>query len=168
MILTNDKDLADEARHLTTTAKKPHAWAFDHDRLGFNYRMPNINAALGHAQITRLNDFVAQKRLLAERYKTAFEGCKGASFFEAPSHSASNYWLNAILLSPEFAEQQYAMLEEFNAHQIMARPIWTPLNRLEIYKNAPCAKLPVTKDIAARLINLPSSPFLVESPHGKN
>ncbi|MBZ0217781.1 MAG: LegC family aminotransferase [Fimbriimonadaceae bacterium] len=168
MILTNDKNLADEARHLTTTAKKPHAWAFDHDRLGFNYRMPNINAALGHAQITRLGDFVAKKRLLAERYKTAFAGCEGASFFEAPAHSVSNYWLNAILLNPKHAELQTAILEEFNAHQIMARPIWTPLNRLAIYQDAPCAKLPVTNDIATRLINLPSSPFLAEPPSGEN
>lgn len=160
MILTTDDQYARRARHLTTTAKITHAWAFDHDEVGYNYRLPNINAALGCAQIERLPDMVAAKRALADRYLQVFEHVSGACIFREPSGAASNYWLNTLVLDREFSDKRDALLSMLHADGIQARPLWTPLHLLPMYRDCPRAPLPVAEDMFTRCINLPSSPFL--------
>ena len=157
-VLTDDEGLADRAKHLTTTAKLPHRWAFDHDAVGFNYRLPNINAALGCAQLERLDEFVALKRTLAARYAAALAGVAGARFLAEPPDCRSNYWLNAVLLDDP-ADRDRA-LAALNDAGFAARPCWTPMHRLPMYAGCPRDGLAVAEDIAARLVNLPSSPAL--------
>lgn len=156
-IVTNDPDLAARAKHLTTTAKVPHAWAFHHDEIGYNYRMPNLNAALGVAQLAQLGTRVAQKRALAERYLAAFADLDGISGFAEREGTRSNYWLNTILLEPETADARDTVLRVLNDGGFMARPVWEPLHTLDIYCECPSAALPVTKSLASRIINVPSS-----------
>lgn len=159
-ILTNDDRLAALAKHLTTTAKKPHPFAFDHDMTGFNYRMPNINAALGLAQMERLDEFVARKRSLAKRYQDAFKGIEGVDFFHEPPGRRSNYWLNALLLSPENKGLLDEALKAANGAGYMVRPAWTPMHFLPMYKDCPRMNLDTAEDIHKRLINIPSSASL--------
>lgn len=161
-VVTNDKALARRAKHLATTAKQPHAWRFDHDEIGFNYRMPNLNAALGCAQLAQLDGFLARKRRLAKRYSEGFTGFGGLSPLVEPSYAKSNYWLNAVVLDPELAPARDQILSLANAAGLMCRPVWTPMHRLAIYNDCPRAPLPVTEDIEARLINIPSSAKLGE------
>lgn len=154
-VLTGDAELARRARHLSTTAKLPHAWAYDHDELGHNYRLPNLNAALGCAQLGQLPGFVADKRRLAERYARAFAAVPGVRFFTEPAGTRSNYWLNALVLDdPADLEP---LLARSNAAGFGTRPAWRPLADLPMYVTAPRMDLSVTEDMAARLINLPSS-----------
>jgi perosamine synthetase len=160
-VLTNDEKLAKLAKHITTTAKVPHQWTYAHDLIGFNYRMPNINAALGCAQLESLNDFVSQKRILAEKYKEAFKNINGVHFFTEPSFSKSNYWLNAIILDESLSNQRDQILTITNQSGIMTRPAWTLMHELTIYKDCPkMENLAVSKKIETCLINIPSSPFL--------
>ncbi len=156
-IVTDDQVLAREAKHLTTTAKTPHQWAFHHDAIGYNYRLPNINAALGVAQLAQLDERVAQKRTLAQAYIDAFAGHPDISVFSEPAGARSNYWLNALVLEPHAVAARDTLLETLNAAGLMARPVWEPMHRLEIYADAPRAALPVTEDLAARIVNIPSS-----------
>lgn len=156
-VVTDDPDLAKRAKHLSTTAKVPHKWAFHHDEIGYNYRMPNLNAALGVAQLAQLGTRLAQKRALAQRYIDAFAGAEGvAAFAECPG-TKSNYWLNTLVLSPEMAPARDTVLEALNGAGLMARPVWEPLHTLAIYADCPRAALPVTADLAARIVNVPSS-----------
>jgi perosamine synthetase len=157
-VLTDDEGLADRVKHLTTTAKRPHAWAFDHDETGFNYRLPNVNAALGCAQLEQLPDMLADKRRLAARYLAAFEDWPGARVIVEPPGAASNYWLNALALDDPADREP--LLEAANAAGVMTRPVWTLMPDLPMHRGAPCAPLPVARDIAARLINVPSSAAL--------
>lgn len=159
-IVTNDAEIARRAKHLTTTAKKPHAYVFDHDEIGYNYRMPNINAAVGCAQLERLRDFVERKRRLAELYAAAFKGVPGVTFFREPEGARSNYWLNAILLDEAYAGQRDALLEACIARGIHCRPTWTPMHKLPMYAASPRMDLSGCEAISRRLINLPSSPAL--------
>lgn len=152
-ILTSNPDIARRARHLTTTAKQPHRWRFTHDEVGYNFRMPNINAALGCAQLERLPEFVTYKRDLADRYRRRFRDI-GIDFQNEPSNSKAMYWLCAILMKDE-AERD-ALLEFSNARGVMTRPIWDPLHELPMYCGSPRGDLPVTMDIARRLVNIPS------------
>lgn len=161
-ILTNDEALGARAKHLTTTARVAHRWNFVHDEMGYNYRMPNLNAALGCAQLERLDDMLARKRVLAERYAAAFAEVAGATVLPEPEGTQSNYWLNAILLSPEAAGARDAVLDALNSAGLMARPVWTLMHRLPMYATAPRADLSVAEDLEARVINLPSSPILVD------
>lgn len=155
-ILTNDDALGDLAKHITTTAKLPHKWEYVHDMVGFNYRMPNLNAALGCAQMEQLPGFLQKKRTLAERYIKAFAGVAGVSFAAEPADCVSNYWLNAILLDrPDMALRE-DILEKTNAAGFMTRPAWRLMNRLPMYAGAPRMDLSVADDIEARLINIPS------------
>ena len=163
MILTDDDAYARRVRHLTTTAKKPHAWSFDHDEVGYNYRMPNLNAALGCAQMEKLPEFLAAKRRLAARYLDTFEGVAGARIFREPEGARGNYWLNTLILDGEFAGARDRLLGEFHAHGIRSRPLWTPMHMLPMYRDCPHARLDVAEGMAARVINLPSSPFLAAS-----
>ncbi len=159
-ILTNDGDLARAARHLTTTAKMPHAWEFVHDQVGFNYRMPNVNAAIGCAQLERLDDFVARKRRLAQAYQAALDGIAGVRVFTEPDFARSNYWLNLLLLDPEVAHCRDALLALCHERGLGARPAWTPMHRLAMYAGDARMDLTVADDLYARLVNLPSSPRL--------
>lgn len=154
-LLTRDPSLADRARHLTTTAKVPHPWAFEHDAVGYNYRLPNLNAALGLAQLERLESMVQRKRALAHRYQRALASIPGVSMFSEPPGARSNYWLNLLeLQAPELRDQ---LLMATHEAQILTRPFWTPMHRLGIYRSAPSMSLPVTESLAARGVCLPSS-----------
>lgn len=159
-IVTDDEALARRARHLTTTAKQPHAWAFLHDRTGWNYRLPNLNAALGLAQLEQLDRFVAAKRALARRYAEAFAGVQGLCCVEEPVGTTSNYWLNAILLDDDSGAARDAVLKAAHASGYLARPAWTPMHQLPMFRDCPRSDLSVAESIARRLINLPSSAVL--------
>jgi len=156
-ILTNDPSIADRAKHLSTTAKIPHKWEYSHDEIGYNYRMPNINAALGCAQIENLPYFIKEKRNLAERYRRAFENIQGIHFFIEPVHAQSNYWLNTILLEQGFEYERNTVLQTLNDNGIQARPVWNLLHKLPMYKTCPKTDLTTAKSLEARLINIPSS-----------
>ena len=155
MILTDDDGLATRARHLTTTAKQPHPWAYFHDEVGYNYRLPNLNAAFGCAQLERLPLLLADKRQLASEYAVALADL-GVPLVAEPTGCVSNYWLCAMLLSGP-AERD-AFLAEAVAAGIQCRPTWAPLHRLPMYTESPRRSLPITEEIADRLVNLPSTP----------
>lgn len=159
-ILTNEDELAQIASHITKTAKIPHPWAYYHDRVGYNYRLTNINAALGCAQMEQLPAFLEKKRNLAERYRIAFHGIEGVRFFNEPSFAKSNYWLNAILLDDGGFEARDAVLEQAHQEGILARPAWTLMHKLPMYKDCPKMDVTIAEDIEKRLVNLPSSTFL--------
>ena len=159
-ILTNDDELAKVARHLTTTAKQPHKWEYRHDRVGFNYRLPNVNAAMGCAQLEQLPGFLDHKRKLAKAYETAFAEIAGVRFFTEPDFATSNYWLNALLLDSDVADSRDDVLGLTNDAGFMTRPAWTPMHELPMYAENPRMDLSVAEDLARRLINIPSSPGL--------
>jgi len=156
-ILTNDEELGRRAKHITTTAKLPHKWAFVHDEVGFNYRLPNLNAALGCAQLKQLDGFLASKRRLAAAYQRAFAGVPGVQFSREPEGTTSNYWLNAILLDEAHADLRDEVLTALNASGFGARPTWTLMHRLPMFAACPRGDLRVAESIERRLINLPSS-----------
>jgi perosamine synthetase len=156
-ILTNDEELGRRAKHITTTAKLPHKWAFVHDEIGFNYRLPNLNAALGCAQLEQLDGFLASKRRLAAAYDRAFAGVPGVAFAREPEGTTSNYWLNAILLDEAHAGQRDKVLAALNDSGFGARPAWTLMHRLPMFAASPRGDLSVAESIERRLINLPSS-----------
>jgi len=161
-IITNDKGLAQKAKHLTTTAKRPHKWAFFHDETGYNFRMPNLNAALGVAQLEQLDGFIKNKRSLALKYQRVFESVKGVSFFREPLDCKSNYWLNVLLLNNDSKHLRDNILKLTNDNGFMTRPVWEPMHTLPMYSECPRMDLSRTDNIANRLINIPSSPFLNE------
>ncbi|MHB0768704.1 LegC family aminotransferase [Bradyrhizobium sp. 5.13L] len=156
-ILTNDEELGRRAKHLTTTAKLPHKWAFIHDEIGFNYRLPNLNAALGCAQLEQLDGFLASKRKLAAAYQSAFADVPGVQFSREPKGTTSNYWLNAILLNEANAGQRDNVLAALNEAGFGARPAWTLMHRLPMFAQNPRGDLSAAESIERRLINLPSS-----------
>ena len=153
-IVTDDEHAGRMAKHLTTQAKVPHPWEFVHDEVGYNYRLPNLNAALACAQLEQLEDFVNDKRALASEYKTFFES-KGLDFVSEPEGARSNYWLNAILL-PDRSTRN-AFLEYSNARQIMTRPAWTLMTDLPMFKHCIAANIDQARNIESRLVNIPSS-----------
>jgi perosamine synthetase len=159
-IITNDESLGKLAKHLTSTAKIPHRWEYRHDYIGYNYRLPNINAALGCAQMEQLPGFLTRKRDLAEKYKKAFEGIEGIQVFTEPDFAKSNYWLNVLLLSERFSNNRDDLLEETNNLGIMTRPVWTPMHKLTMFKDSPKMDLSVAESLEQRLINIPSSAIL--------
>jgi len=160
-ILTNDLELGARAKHLTTTAKQPHRWAFNHDEVGYNYRLPNLNAALGCAQLEQLPQFLAEKRRLFEAYRDRFAGVEGVRLVAEPAGCRSNYWLQALLLDDAQADQRDAVLTATNAAGQMTRPVWTLMHRLPPYAQAPRAALSVAESLERRLINIPSSAGLI-------
>lgn len=162
-ILTNDEELGRLAEHLTTTAREDHPWEITHDRVGYNYRLPNINAALGCAQLEELPRFLEQKRRLARRYQEAFAPVNGLAFFTEPEHADSNYWLNVILLDEREEGRRDELLETTNRNGIQTRPAWTLMHRLPMFKDCPRMDLGTAEGIARRLINLPSSALLGET-----
>ena len=159
-ILTNDDAIARRAKHLTTTARIPAGYEFIHDEIGYNYRMPNLNAALGVAQLEQLPDFVARKRRLAARYADAFRNMPGVKFFTEAPFAESNYWLNALLLDDADPVARNKLLDFLNASGIGARPVWRLMHELPIYAECPRMELAVASDLAARIVNIPSSAFL--------
>lgn len=156
-ILTNDEDIGNRAKHITTTAKLPHKWAFVHDEIGFNYRLPNLNSALGCAQLEQLDGFLKNKRLLAATYDRVFADVPGVRFVREPAGTTSNYWLNAILLDEAHASSRDELLTALNDAGFGARPVWTLMHRLPMYAGSPRGDLKVAESIERRLINLPSS-----------
>ena len=153
-IMTDDKDIARKAKHLTTTAKKSHPWLFLHDKVGYNYRLPNLNAALGCGQMEQLPTYVESKRKLASLYQHWFNQ-REVEFIMEPRAAISNYWLNAILL--ENRSERDCFLQYMNDRGIMTRPMWTPLHTLPMYKNCLRGPLQMTEHIEDRLVNIPSS-----------
>jgi perosamine synthetase len=159
-ILTNDPALARRAKHLTTTAKVPHRWEFIHDEVGYNYRMPNLNAALGCAQLESLPGFLLNKRLLFNRYSDAFQDISGVEVFAEPDGCQSNYWLQTLVLDPKLAGQRDAILQATNDAGFATRPVWTLMHEISPYVSCPRMKVPVAESLSSRLINIPSSPHL--------
>ena len=156
MLLFQDEELGKFAKHITTQAKVPHRWAFVHDHIGYNYRMPNINAALGCAQLEQIDRFLESKRATAQAYIDYFAGePHGVRFMKEPDGTRSNYWLNAVLLPDH--ESQQAFLQFTNDHGVMTRPVWELMNRLDMFKDAQTDGLKNTAYLADRIVNIPSS-----------
>ena len=153
--MTNDEGLADRAKYLTTTAKVPHRWEFEHDEIGYNYRMPNLNAALACAQLKQLDRILADKRELAIEYKNFFSDVDWADYVDEPEGCKSNFWLNAIVLADGTSRDQF--LEVSNVSGIMTRPIWKLMNKLEMYSHCQCGPLDNSKWLEQRVVNIPSS-----------
>lgn len=168
MLLFQDEELAKKAKHLTTQAKVPHAWEFVHDEIGYNYRMPNINAALGLAQIEQLPMFLESKRQLAHAYSEFFKNLTESTpqrlnkstiqYIKEPTNSTANYWLNCILLPNR--QQRDEFLEYTNENGVMTRPVWELMNRLPTFTDSECGELINAKWITDRLVNLPSSTII--------
>jgi len=156
-ILTNDADLAQRIRHLATTAKIPHDYEYIHDVVAFNYRMPNINAALGCAQLSRLDDFLSAKRILAKKYAEGFSSAKSMQLVAEPHGTTSNYWLNTIRLNKPDLSLRDELLVAARASGYMCRPAWNLLHTLPMHESSPRAKLPVAQNLWQSLINIPSS-----------
>jgi len=156
-ILTNDLALGRRAKHLTTTARTPHRWNFLHDEVGYNYRLPNLNAALGCAQLEQLPAMLERKRALAARYEKAFAGVAGLRFLTEPPGTTSNYWLNAIVLDDAAGQRRDALLAALNDAGYMSRPVWTLMHKLPMYSACPRMDLPVAERLEACVLNLPSS-----------
>ena len=159
-ILTNNSDLARHAKHLTTTAKLPHAWEFLHDEIGYNYRMPNINAALGCAQLEQLPGKLESKRNLFKKYQHAFANVQGVRLLSEPKNCHSNYWLQTLLLDESWAANRDLVLEATNNAGLMTRPAWVLINMLEPFNDSPSADLSTAQSLSRRIINIPSSPGL--------
>lgn len=159
-ILTNDAILAKKAKHLTTTAKIPHRWNFDHDVLGFNYRMPNLNAALGVAQLEQLPVFLKAQRCLFNKYQSSFKNIDGVQLFEEPTGCKSNYWLQTLILDEKNIEHRDALLEETNNVGIMTRPVWKLMSELSYFQNSPKMNLDTAQSLSKRIVNIPSSASL--------
>lgn len=154
VIVTNDETLAKQAKHLSTQAKTPHAWEYHHDEIGYNYRMPNLNAALGLAQLEQLDQFLEKKRNLAQAYKTFFEK-QGIKTFEERTDEKSNYWLNAIIL--ESLEERDLFLKEMNDAGVMIRPIWQLMTKLPMFQDCPRVNLENAEYLEDRVVNIASS-----------
>jgi perosamine synthetase len=157
MILTNDEELAKRARHITTTAKIPHRWEFDHDEVGYNYRMTNVNAAIGVAQMENFDRYIESKRSIANAYNEFFKESE-ITFFSERDFCKSNYWLNVIILKDRSSRDE--ILEVTNSNGVMTRPIWKLMSKLRMYDNCPTANLENALWLEDRVINLPSSPIL--------
>lgn len=156
-ILTNNEALADYAKHLTTTAKIPHKWEYVHDEIGYNYRMPNINAALGCAQLEKVSQFVDSKRQLQSFYKKLVKNLPGVHLFEEPEHTQSNYWLQTLVL--DSSNERDDVLAYLNNNGVMSRPIWQPMHYLGMYKDCPRSDLSIIEDLNKRIVNVPSTPL---------
>lgn len=154
ILLFQDEELASYAKHITTQAKVPHKWEFIHDEIGYNYRMPNINAALGCAQLEQIDSILKNKRETATAYRDFFSSIVDVEFFEEPKDCSSNFWFNTIIVKNK--EQRDEILEYTNSNGVMTRPIWELMNRLSMFKNCETAGLQNSQWLADRIINLPS------------
>ena len=159
-VLTNDPKLEQQIRYLATTARSSHKWEFVHDEIGYNFRMPALNASLLSPQLDRLNLTMEKKRSLAEAYQANFADFEGGYILKKSEHAEPNYWLNCLVLNDEALRYKNHILEQLHEAGILARPVWLPLHRQSPYRKAPKSNLDVTTKIFPRLITLPSSPFL--------
>ncbi|WP_342600364.1 LegC family aminotransferase [Psychrobacillus sp. FSL H8-0483] len=155
-ILTDDEELANYAKHITTTAKVPHRWEYEHDEIGYNYRLPNINAALGCAQLEKMPEFIEQKRLLTACFEELVAPLEGVTLFKEPEHTTSNYWLQTLILDDTLKRDE--VLTFLNENGVMSRPIWTPMHELKLYAQMPKADLSTTERLNQKIINIPSTP----------
>jgi len=165
VILTNDFDLARQAKHISSTAKLIHQWEFRHDKIGYNYRMPNINAALGCAQLEQLGVKLQKKRKLFQLYSKSFSHVKGVKLMAEPSKCSSNYWLQTLLLDTQYAPLRDHILKKTNDVGVMTRPAWILINQLPPFLNCPAMNLDGAKSLVERIINIPSSPDLIGDIH---
>ncbi len=154
MILTDDEEFSLKARHITTTGKIPHAWEYIHDEIAFNYRMPNVNAAIGFAQIEKIDEYIENKRNTAKSYFNFFSDSE-IKFITEPRNSRSNYWLNSILLKD--LNERNKFLELSNLGGVTTRPIWRLINKLDMYRNCQTGNLENASWLEERVINIPSS-----------
>ncbi|MFO8049186.1 MAG: DegT/DnrJ/EryC1/StrS family aminotransferase, partial [Desulfosudaceae bacterium] len=154
-IVTDEEEFARRAKHLTTTAKIPHSYFYGHDTLGYNYRLPNLNAALACAQLENLEFFLANKRELAGLYSSFFAGHPTIKYMPEPEGSRSNYWLNTVLLPDK--ESRDTFLEETNQAKVLTRPAWNLLNTLPMCRECQTDGIKNARWLGARLVNLPSS-----------
>lgn len=167
-ILTNDQHLAKLAKHLTTTAKLPHLWEYEHDQVGYNYRLPNINAAIGCAQLEKISEFLNKKRKLAEKYASILSTIDEVQLITEPHYAKSNYWLNAMVLNKNLSNyhdndnNKNDILKLLCEHKIMVRPLWNLQHTLKMFKDSPCMPTPIAESLSKRLIKLPSSPHLID------
>lgn len=159
-VVTRDEVLFQRLKHLTTTAKRPHPWAFVHDEVGYNYRMPNINAALGCAQLEQLSLFLDAKRALATEYIRTFSGLKGVNILSEPANTQSNYWLVTLVAERSSEVWLEETLSALHQSGLLCRPIWRPAHQLPMYGACPRDDLSCTDSLAYRIINLPSSVHL--------
>jgi perosamine synthetase len=156
-VVMNDEALFHRIKHITSTAKVPHKWEFIHDAVGYNYRLPNINAALGVAQMETFPEMLAAKRRLAEAYDERFACVRDLSFYRERTDTKANYWLNALLLNKGDNNTRDEILQATNAAGYMTRPIWTAMHQLPMYISAPKDDLTITEELVRRVINIPSS-----------
>ena len=154
MVLTDNQAMAERVKHLTTTAKIRHQWAFEHDEVGFNYRLPNLNAALGLAQMESLTQILQGKRVIAIRYQGWGEANE-LKFVKEASRTKANYWLNTVIT--DGVKQRDEMLEYTNRNGVMTRPAWTPMHQLPMYTQCQKMALPNTEWLHQRVVNVPSS-----------
>lgn len=159
-VAVQDEELAKKIRHLSTTAKRPHRYEFEHDEIGYNLRLPALNAALGYSQMKKLQSFLKQKRNLHKKYANAFAKLDIGCMFEPDSFGHSNNWLNAFVLNVEYKKEKNAILDYLNNRGIQARPFWKPLHSLDIYDNCPRSGSATAVNLYERVICLPSSAFL--------
>jgi len=155
VIVTDDEELAKKAKHITTTAKLPHPYEYEHNEIAYNYRMPNLNAALLCAQLEQIESFLKNKRELASDYENFFSNIEGIEFIKEPKDSVSNYWLNGIMF--EDKEKRDSFLKLSNTNNVMTRPIWKLMSELDIYKDCQKDELKNSKFLCQRVINIPSS-----------
>lgn len=163
-VLTNDDDIAHLAKHLSTTAKTPHPYDYYHDQLGYNYRMPNLNAALGLSQMLRLPQFLDEKITLRDAYQHQFADLDECQFYIHSSQQLSNYWLQAIVLKDDDLNRRNQILEEAHNNGLFMRPIWRLLSDLPAFQDCPSMELPIATSLVNRTINLPSSCYLGRGP----
>ena len=161
-ILTDNKKLAIKAKHLSTTAKINHPWAFIHDEIGFNFRMPNLNASIGCAQIKKIDYFLKNKRKLYQKYVSVFKQIENVKIFEEPKNSTSNYWLQTLILGKEICHLRDEILNKTNKKGLSTRPVWNLIHSLTPYKNYPKSDLTNAINLEKQIINLPSSSFLID------
>jgi len=156
-ILTDNQEIARKAKHITTTAKIAHPWEFNHDQVGFNYRMPNINAALGCAQLEAIDVKLSIKRDLYKSYEIAFSKLEGVKLFQEPENCRSNYWLQTIILDKSAAQERESILAKLNSIGYMSRPAWNLISTLKPYIDDPKMDLTCAQELQGRIINIPSN-----------
>jgi len=161
MVVTNNKKLAEKVKHLTTTAKTKHKWEYIHDEIGYNFRMPNLNAALGLAQMEKLPIFLKAKKSLFKKYNEIFKKLNGISLYKQPKDSDSNYWLQTLVLNKEHVKLKDKILKESHKKSIYTRPVWKLISELKPYKKSQKMNLSGAKEIYNRTINIPSSQSII-------
>jgi len=160
IIITNNKSIALKAKHITTTAKLPHKWEYIFKETGYNFRMPNINAALGLAQLKKLKKILSKKRKIFRVYEDYFSEIKGIRLMREPKNCKSNYWLQTLILDKNYSKYKNLILKETNINNIGTRPCWKPLHKLSHLKKFPKMNMSIAEEIYKRVINIPSSAHL--------